>query len=146
LKKIAIDYHRITKPGVIPEGSTWEYATWNYSEHILIDRKNETLEHIQNIGSGCKVSRKYHVEEGITALLDDIDADEFFAHTEGNPPDVDFNPLEAKDYQITVDKNGLPGFSEFAETVFDFIRFYGMGEILDPAMYGKTLRKKTDYT
>ncbi|GMW04540.1 MAG: hypothetical protein AMXMBFR85_05230 [Dehalococcoides mccartyi] len=162
IEKIAIDYHRITKikPGVIPEGSAWEYATWDYSEHITIDRKSEVLEHIQNIGSGCQVSRKYHVEEGVTALLDNIDADGFFAHTEGNPPDVVFNPLETKDYKITVDclygeqkvltgtfdKNGLPDdFSDFADTVFDFMRFYGMGEILDPAVHGKPLRKKTDY-
>lgn len=162
IEKIAIDYHRITKikPGVIPEDSTWEYATWNYSEHISIDRKSETLEHVQNIGSGCQVSRKYHVEEGVTALLDNIDADEFFAHTEGNPPDVIVNPLETKGYKITVDylygeqkvltgtfdKNGLPDdFADFSETVYGFMRFYGMGEILDPAVYGKPLRKQTDY-
>ena len=36
------------------------------------------------------------------------------------------------------DKNGLPeDFADFAETVFDFIRFYGLGEILDPSVYGK---------
>jgi hypothetical protein len=118
------------------------------------------LEHIQNIGSGCQVSRKYHVEEGVATLLDDVDVDEFFAHTEGNPPDVIINPLETKDYKITVDylygeqkiltgtfdKNGLPDdFSAFAETVFDFMRFYGMGEILDPAVHEKPLRKQTDY-
>lgn len=162
IERIAVDYHRITKikPGFIPEGSTWEYATWDYSEHITIDRKSEVLEHIQNIGSGCQVSRKYHVEEGVTALLDDIDADKFFAHTKGNPPDVIINPLETKDYKITVDylygeqkvltgtfdKNGLPDdFSASAETVFDFMCFYGMGEILDPAVHGKPLRKQTDY-
>ena len=55
-------------------------------------------------------------------------------------------PNETKDYTITIeykknprrtitgsyDKNGLPeDFADFAETVFDFIRFYGLGEILD---------------
>ncbi len=162
IERIAVEYHRIMKIklGFIPEGSAWEYATWDYSEHITIDRKSEVLEHIQNIGSGCQVSRNYHVEEGVTALLDDIDVDEFFAHTKGNPPDVVVNPLETKDYKITVDylygeqkvlngtfdKNGLPDdFSAFAETVFDFMRFYGMGEILDPAVYEKPLRKQTDY-
>lgn len=162
IEKIVIDYHRITKikPGVIPEGSTWEYATWDCSERISIDRKSETLEHVQNIGSGCQVSRKYHVEEGIRALLDNMAANTFFAHTEGNPYDVVINPLETKDYKITVDylygeqkvltgtfdKKGLPDdFADFAETVFDFMRFYGMGEILDPAVHGKPLRKKSDY-
>lgn len=36
------------------------------------------------------------------------------------------------------DKNGLPeDFADFAETLFDFIRFYGLGGILDPSVYGK---------
>lgn len=162
IERISVNYHRVTKikSGVLPEGATWEYATWDYSEHLTIDRKTETLEHIQNIGSGCQVSRKYHVEDGITSLLDDLDAEAFFAHTEGNPPDAVSNPLETKDYRITVDylygdqrvltgsfnKNGLPDdFSDFAETVFDFMRFYGMGEILDPSVHDKALRKQSDF-
>lgn len=161
IERISVDYHRVTKikPGVRPEGATWEYATWDYSEQLIIDRKAETLEHIQNIGSGCQVSRKYHVEEGVSSLLDDLDAEEFFTHTEGNPLDVLRNPLETKDYKITVDylygdqrvligsfdKNGLPDdFPDFAETVFDFMRFYGMGEILDPSVHNKALRKYSD--
>lgn len=162
IERISIDYHRITKikPGVIPEGATWDYVIWDYSEHLSLDRKTETLEHIQNIASGCQVSRKYHVEDGITSLLDDLDAEAFFSHTEGNPPDVICNPLETKDYRITIDylygeqrvltgsfdKNGLPDdFSDFAETIFDFMCFYGMGEILDPSVHSKALRKQTDY-
>ena len=27
------------------------------TEHLIIDRETETFEHIQNIGSGCKVSQ-----------------------------------------------------------------------------------------
>lgn len=162
IEKISIDYHHVTKikPGVIPEGATWEYAIWDYSEHLTIDRKTETLEHIQNIGSGCQVSRKYRVEDGISSLLDDIDAESFFSHTEGNPSDVIHNSLETQDYRITIgylygdekvltgtfDKNGLPDdFADFAETVYDFMCFYGMGEILDPAVHNKLLRRQYDY-
>lgn len=36
-------------------------------------------------------------------------------------------------------------FADFAETVFDFIRFYGLGEILDPSVYGKAKRCKSEY-
>ena len=44
------------------------------------------------------------------------------------------------------DKNGLPeDFADFAETVFDFICFYGMGEILDPSVYSKAKRRKSEY-
>ena len=162
IEKIAVDYHRITKvkPGVLPKGATWEYVTWDYSEQLTIDRKTETLEHTQSIGSGCQVSRKYHVENGITSLLDALNAQAFFAHTEGNPPDIICNPLETKDYRITIDylnadqmvltgsfdRYGLPDdFSEFAETTFEFMRFYGMGEILDPSVHDKALRKQSDF-
>lgn len=83
-----------------------------------------------------------------------------FSHIEGNPDDVIDTPNETKDYKITIDykktpqkvvagsfdKNGLPdNFEEFADAVFDFIRFYGWGEILDPSVYGKVKRRTTDY-
>ncbi len=41
------------------------------------------------------------------------------------------------------DKNGLPDdFADFAETLFDFIRFYGLGGILDSSVYGKVKHHK----
>ena len=70
------------------------------------------------------------------------------------------SPNETKDYRITIDykkntqrvikgsydKNGLPeDFADFAEEVFEFIRFYGMGEILDPSVYGKIKRCQSEY-
>lgn len=118
-----------------------------------------TLEHIQNIGTGCKVSRKYEIEGGIESLLENFDAEDLFAHIEGNTDDVIDTPNETKDYTITIDykknasrtitgsydKNGLPeDFADFAEAVFDFIRFYGLGEILDPSVYGKVKRRKSE--
>lgn len=139
INRIALDYHR---------------------EHLIIDRETETLEHIQNIGYGCKVSHKYEIEGGIESLLDDFDAQDLFSHIEGNPDDVFETPCETKDYRITInykknpqrviegsyDKNGLPDdFADFAETVFDFIRFYGMGEIFDPSVYGKVKRRQSEY-
>lgn len=161
IERISVDYRRATKIkfGGLSEGAIGEYATWDYSEQLTIDRKTETLEHTQKIGSGCQVSRKYHVEEGIASLLDSLDAETFFFHTEGVSSDAVRNPLEKKNYRITIDylygdqrvmtgffdKNGLPDdFSDFAETVFDFMWFYGMGEILNPTVYGKVIRKKND--
>ena len=139
INRIALDYHR---------------------EHLIIDRETETLEHIQNIGSGCKVSRKYEIEGGIESLLENFNAEDLFSHIEGNPDDVIDTPNETKDYKITIDykkspqrviegnydKNGLPeDFADFAETVFEFIRFYGLGEVLDPSVYGKAKRRKSEY-
>ena len=162
INKITLDYHRVTKikPGQKPEDADWEFVTWDYTERLIIDRTTETLEHIQNIGTGCKVSRKYEIEGGIESLLENFDAEDLFTRTEGNPDDVIDTPNETKDYTITIeykknpprtimgsyDKNGLPeDFSDFAETVFDFIRFYGLGEILDPSVYGKAKRRKSEY-
>lgn len=162
INRIALDYHRVTKikPQEVPEDATWEFVTWDYTEHLIIDRETETLEHIQNIGYGCKVSHKYEIEGGIERLLDDFDAEDLFSHIEGNPDDVVETPCETKDYRITInykknpqrviegsyDKNGLPDdFADFAETVFDFIRFYGMGEIFDPSVYGKVKRRQSEY-
>lgn len=159
--KITINYHRVTKikpPASISD--TVECCTWDYSEQIQINRETETLEHTQRIGSGCVITRKYYVQEGVVGLLDDLDADYLFEDIVGNSPDVITDPLETKDYEITVDfkkrpqlvikgtydKNGLPSdFPEFAEDILDFMLFYGMGEILDPSVYTKAKRKTSDY-
>lgn len=162
INKITLDYHRITKikTNQRSDDATSEFVTWDYTERLIIDRETETLEHIQNIGTGCKVSRKYEIDGGIESLLGNFDAEQLFSHIEGNPDDVIETPNETKDYTITIDykkkpsriitgsydKNGLPeDFSDFAEIVFDFIRFYGMGEILDPLIYGKAQRRKSEY-
>ncbi len=162
ITKVTLDYHRLTKiePRHKPEDADWKFVTWDYTEHLIIDRTTETLEHIQNIGTGCKVFRKYEIEGGIESLLENFDAEDLFTHIEGNPDDVIETPNETKDYTITIeykknpsrtitgsyDKNGLPeDFADFAETVFGFIRFYGLGEILDPSVYGKAKRRKSEY-
>lgn len=59
---------------------------------------------------------------------------------------VDYKNNPQRIIEGSYDKNGLPeDFADFAETVFDFIRFYGLGEILDPSVYGKVKRRITDY-
>lgn len=162
INKIAIDYHRITKikPKEIPDGASWEYATWDYTEQLIIDRETESLEHIQNIGTGCVLSHKYKVQDGIACLLDDLNTDYLFDYIEGNNDEVVDELNETKDYAITIDykknpqrvicgtfdKKGLPDdFDEFAETIYDFMCFYGMGEILNPSIYKKIKNGNYDY-
>lgn len=162
INRITVDYHRVTKiePKEVPEDATREVVTWDYTEHLIIDRETETLEHIRNIGERCKISRKYEVEGGIKNLLGYLDTRYLFSHISGNPADVLDTPNETKDYRITIDyqekpqriiegsydKNGLPkDFANFAMTVFRFMKFYGLGEILDPSIYGKAKRCKSDY-
>lgn len=161
VNRITVDFHRVTKiKPKQPISETAEYVTWDYTEQLIVDRKSESIEHIQNIGTDCIVSRKYKVEGGVEGLLDDLDADGLFDVIVGNPLDVIETPNETKDYMITVDfkknpqrviqgsydKNGLPDdWAEFADTVFSFMRFYGWGEILDPSVYGKAKRCKGEY-
>lgn len=159
--RIEVKYHRNTKikPGVIPEGVTWEYVTWDYNETLIIDRSSETLKHIREIGSGCKVTNIYYVQEGITSFLDDIDLDAF-SEVVGNPPNGVDNPLDIREYTImvttkhgggrivtgTFDKNGLPtDWPDFIDDVYKFMAFYGLGELFDERVYGKTKRRQSDF-
>lgn len=160
ISKIDISYHRVTKiePGTVPEGVDWHYVTWDYKEQLSIDRESEYIEHYREIGSGCTVKNIYHVEDGITSFLDGFDVD-IFSEVEGNPSDVVDNPLETKDYVITVqtkhgdtriiegtfDKKGLPeDWEDFITDLFNFMTFYGFGQIFDPSIYGKVRRRESE--
>ena len=88
-----------------------------------------------------------------------MDAESIFDHIEGNPENVVVDPLETIDYTIkvisqkgnekliqgTYDKKGLPDdWAEFMESVFEFMSFYGWGEIMNPSVYGKVRRCDND--
>ena len=147
-------------PREIPDDVSWDHVTWDYSERLVIDSAAQTLEHIAHIGTGCHVSDKIEIEEGVNALLENFEADSFFRHTVGNPDDVIETPDETKDYIITIDykkspqriingsfdKKGLPDdFAVFAEIVCEFIQFYNAGEMFNPSIYGKAKRRSKEY-
>ena len=68
----------------------------------------------------------------------------FYTTHPNEEPNYKKNPQRV--IEGSYDKNGLPDdFADFAETVFDFIRFYGMGEIFDPSVYGKVKRHQSEY-
>ena len=160
VNRIEVNYHRITKiKPKVPVSEHAECAVWDYTESLIVDRESESIEHIQNIGSGCSVSRKYKVEGGVESLLEDMDAKSIFDHIEGNPENVVVDPLETIDYTIkvisqkgnekliqgTYDKKGLPDdWAEFMESVFEFMSFYGWGEMMNPSVYGKVRRCDND--
>lgn len=161
VNRIEIKYHwnAKIKPRVIPEGAAWEYVTWDYNEFLTLDRASETLEHVREIGAGCKVTNIYNVQEGVASFLDNIDID-VFSEIEGNPPDVVDDPLETKEYTITLytkhgdirvvtgtfDKKGLPAdWSDFIDDVYEFMAFYGLGELFNERVYGRVKRRQSDY-
>ena len=162
IESIKIDYHRQTKihPGVIPDGATWEYVTWDYNEHLYIDRTTETIEHFQQIGQECDITRTYHIGEGVSNFLDDYDVDSFLTNIVGNPDDAIDDPMEEKLYRVEInfkysepriitdsyDKKALPDdWPDFMDDVWEFMCFYGMGEIMDPSIFGKIKRCRGDY-
>lgn len=151
INRIEVFFHRHTKiEAKISE--KMEYAIWDYTESLKLDRSTETIEHIQNMSSGCSINRTYRIEDGVRDFLDRFDVKNIFSNIEGNPEDVFVDPLESLDYTIkvftkrgeeksiqgTYDKKGLPDdWSDFIESVYEFISFYGLGEIMSSSVYEK---------
>ncbi len=162
VEKITLNYYRVTNIGPTKDSCSdlSPISKGDYSEQLIIDRETDTIDHIQRISSDCVISHKYYVKEGVRWLLDSLDADSLFDYIVGNDPDVITDTDDTKDYEFTVDfqkrpqliisgsfdKNGLPDdWPEFAESIQNFIRSYGNGEILDPFIYKKTRRKTNEY-
>lgn len=160
INSIVIDYNRVNKININDSSNIIPQIVWHYTEKLIIDRKTGSIEYIQNIGSGCKVSHKYEIEYGVEGLLDDLDTSDLFSNVKGNPTDVIDNIDDSRTYKITVyyennvehviegsfDKYGLPAdFKDFIETVKDFLSIYEFGDIFNESFYNKVKRSKSDY-
>lgn len=156
IDRIEAKYDRNTK--IMMKDREDDYVIWDYHEKLVVDRESETIEYFRQIAEECDVCHKYHVSGGVSQLLDNLDAD-VFSKKEGNPTDVYVDPLESRDYQIdirtrrgkcrkitgTFDKKDLPiNWSEFIESLLEFVSFYGMGEMLDERKYGKIRRRRNE--
>ena len=161
VEDLTVRYHRISKikPKVVQKDATWEYVTWEYSEELKIERGNETLTHIKQIAERCKQTNVYEVEGGVSNLLDEI-YPEIFDHMPDVPDDIIDDPNEVRNYEIILnskhgeerkikgyfDKYGLPEeWADFIDKVYDFMAFYGVGELFNEAYYNKPRRRKSDY-
>lgn len=157
IKRITIDY-RFTSV-IIPADESAD-ITWEYKDHLVIDRQTETIEDVLQLAEQCDVTRKYHVADGVTSFLDDLDIEGLF--TEFNEPEEDLlpSPEGTAIYEVkvefyrqepriisgTYDKQGLPkDWPKFIEDLYQFISFYGFGEMFDEKQYARTYRKKNDY-
>ena len=157
IKRITIDY-KFTSV-IIPADESND-ITWEYKDHLVIDRQTETIEDVLQLAEQCEVTRKYHVAEGVTSFLDDLDIEGLF--TEFNEPEEDLlpSPEGTAIYEVkvefyrqepriisgTYDKQGLPkDWPKFIEDLYQFISFYGFGEMFDEKQYARTYRKKNDY-
>lgn len=157
IKRITIDY-RFTSV-IIPADESAD-ITWEYKDHLVIDRQTETIEDTLQLAEQCDVTRKYHVADGISSFLDDLDIETLFTEFNEREADVLPSPEGTAEYEVKVEfyrqepriisgkynKQGLPkDWPEFIESLYDFISFYGFGEMFDKKQYEKTYRKKNDY-
>ena len=157
IKRITIDYK--FSSAIIPADNGTD-ITWEYKDHLVIDRETDTIEDVLQLAEQCDVTRKYHIAEGVSSFLDDLDIESLF--TEFNCPDddatpspegtalyevkVEFHRQEPRIISGTYDKQGLPtDWPEFIEDLYRFISFYGFGEMFDKKQYARTHRKKNDY-
>ncbi len=156
IERITIE-HEHKKRIVAADG---QIVTWNPTNHIVIDRKTDTIEYTYKIGTECEVTRKYHVAQGVSNFLDELEYQNLFVEFEERESDVIIPDDEEAVYTATVDflrgsprvvsgcydKQGLPiDWPEFIEDLYDFMSFYGFGEMFDEKQYGRTYRKKNDY-
>lgn len=156
IERITID-HEHKKKVVAADG---QVVTWNPTNHIVIDRKTDTIEYTYKIGTECDVTRKYHVAQGVSNFLDELEYQNLFVEFEEKELDAIIPEDDEATYTATVDflrgpsrivagrydKQGLPiDWPEFIEDLYDFMSFYGFGEMFDEKQYGRTYRKTNDY-
>ena len=156
IERITID-HEHKKKIVAADG---QVITWNPTNHIVIDRKTDTIEYTYKIGTECDVTRKYHVAQGVSNFLDELEYQNLFVEFEEKELDAIIPEDDEATYTATVDflrgpsrivagrydKQGLPiDWPEFIEDLYDFMSFYGFGEMFDEKQYGRTYRKTNDY-
>lgn len=156
IERITID-HEHKKKIVAADG---QVVTWNPTNHIVIDRKTDTIEYTYKIGTECDVTRKYHVAQGVSNFLDELEYQNLFVEFEEKESDAIIPVDDEATYTATVDflrgpsrivagrydKQGLPiDWPEFIEDLYDFMSFYGFGEMFDEKQYGRTYRKTNDY-
>lgn len=156
IERITID-HEHKKKIVAADG---QVVTWNPTNHIVIDRKTDTIEYTYKIGTECDVTRKYHVAQGVSNFLDELEYQNLFVEFEEKELDAIISEDDEATYTATVDflrgpsrivagrydKQGLPvDWPEFIEDLYDIMSFYGFGEMFDEKQYGRTYRKTNDY-
>ena len=156
IERITIE-HEHKKKIVAADG---QVVTWNPTNHIVIDRKTDTIEYIYKIGAECDVTRRYHVAQGVSNFLDELEHQNLFVEFEEKESDAIIPEDDEATYTATVDflrgpsrivagrydKQGLPvDWPEFIEDLYDFMSFYGFGEMFDEKQYGRTYRKTNDY-
>lgn len=133
-------------------------VTLDSKDRIIIDRDTGTIEDNLQIAKECKVTRSYYNPHGICSFLDDFEPISLFTEFD-EVEDLADVPEETPKYRITVDfrrgdprvvegkyyKYGLPtDWPKFIDYLYEFVSFYGFGELFDKNVYGKVFPKEND--
>ena len=135
-------------------------AFWNVNDTLIVNRIEETIEYYHNIFEGNQISVKYHLEYYIETLLEDLDARTLFLGKGVAPEDAVFEEGVTSTYEIIVEAEGLESriikgrycMEELPKDYAKFIHLIGRafnqfetwGDIFNPALYAKPLRRKSD--
>ena len=157
--RVTVDYHRFTRTDTkAPDSGETIYQNWHCTEQLVVDRASSTVELVQRTASGCVFSQKLQSED-VVDLLDDLNPNSLFGVIEGNPEDAVDDPMNTRDYTITVDfrhrpqcilqgsydKKALPeDWGDFADALWWLLQSHGRGELLDPTVYGRIKRRTSD--
>lgn len=163
IAKITISYQRhtrIEREIPLPEADEPMIIDWFSTEKLVLDRKTETIKIIRKIAQECGVSIKYHVGDGVSDFLDNLDADSIFAVKPTEIVEIETDPQTCLTYKIVVvfddgnkrtisgkyNYNELPtDYAEFIESLIEFMDFYGyFGEMFSHTLY-ENPKQKGDY-
>lgn len=162
IDKISVSYRRIRKPPSEPQQieENMQRTVSEDSESFVLNRECGSLEHFIKSSEGYQTEQRIISDKMIPRLLNILSDIPFWENIEGNPPDTIFDPHETREYSLTIDfhdgetrmlkgtfdKRGLPKrFPEMAEYLHVYLTYCTQSEVLDPHIFAKVWRKKSDY-
>ncbi|MDY6066027.1 MAG: hypothetical protein SPI59_06885 [Finegoldia sp.] len=152
IDKIEIKYYR---KDLIEDSESSAYTEDSYEE-VIIDRYEENISYKRKLSQGIEVDQNYHVEMGVSEFLDSFSPG-IFSEAEGHYFDPVKNPTTSNLYIIRLisekgnnrevvgsfDKEGLPkDYKDFIESLYNFLSYYGVGDIFDEDLYEKVFRRQ----
>ncbi len=132
----------------------------DYEEEVVVDRATGTLSVVQKQAPDKVIERRYQLKDRVAQLLNEFDEQSFMLHGAETPNDFAEDPEDIQTYKLVIayrdgasrtltgcfDKYGLPDdYDIFASAVYSFLQYYKEAEVLQPYVYGRRRRRKSDY-
>lgn len=158
VQRIVLEYHSKTSAK-----TSAGMIRIDYQEQLVIDRKEEKLELVKTIGSGCRITHTFFLPYAIRNLLDQLEPEQWQKSLLDAPDDLIEPSESAQDcpgfYHMTItfrrhpvqeysgyfDRYGLPdGWLELVWNLLDLIDFYSDIQVISPYLIQKARRRKSD--